>query len=49
MSRKVSVSIDNHLAVLGPENCYATKVMVWDKPSKEGACLLPTAPTHDSL
>jgi len=35
MSRKVGVSINNHLQVLGADQCYAAKVQVWDKPTKD--------------
>ena len=35
MSRKVVVSIENHLQLLGPDEFYACKVVTWEKPTKD--------------
>ncbi len=37
MSRKVSASLQNHLAVVGTD-FYAVKVVTWEKPTKDGKC-----------
>ena len=35
MSRKVQVSVDNHLQLLGEDDFHTCKAVTWDKPSKE--------------
>ena len=35
MSRKVAVSIENHLQLLGPDDLHTCKAVTWDKPSKQ--------------
>jgi hypothetical protein len=35
MSRKVQVSVDNHLQLIGEEDFHTCKAVTWDKPTKE--------------
>ena len=35
MSRKVQVSVDNHLQLLGEDDLHTCKAVTWDKPTKE--------------
>jgi hypothetical protein len=35
MSRKVAVSVDNHLQLIGEDDFHTCKAVTWDKPSKE--------------